>query len=203
MVAFTLKASLAACFLAFLICDAFHLSIDVNHDVKSLEDDSLGNNTYCFWTSYLLACSNFTDLNDLELDKSYNFTSLTLSEISLEPREKIVFFSETDAFKNVKLQPQAQVLLKNFKGFEIFGNPFANSDTTGLQFIIQNSYFDLYEEGQIIDSQRCDEINKDDFYVAFLDDVGELRLNSGMQYSLNMCPAVLKVNHFNSNSTIL
>lgn len=197
MVAFTLKASLAACLLAISICNAFHLSLDVNLDVKRLEDDSLGNNTYCFWTSYLLACSNFTDLNDLELDKSYNFTSLTLSEIRLEPGEKIVFFSETAAFKNVKLQPQATVLLKNFKGFEIFGNPFANANTTGLKFIIQNSYFDLYEEGHIIDSQRCDEINKDDLYVAFLDDVSELHLSSGIRYSLNMCPAVLKVHHLN------
>jgi len=191
---FIKKFSLIICLLAFSICNDFCLGAPLGVNVKSYADDILGNNTYCFWTEYLLSCSNFTDLNDLKLDEAYDFSSLNLSYIELEPKEKIVFFSETKAFQKLKLTPDSTVLLKNFKGFEIFDNPFVSSGANEMTLNIADSNWDLYEMGRLINSTRCYDINKNSLFFSFLDRVQELHLYSEVQYSLNFCPAVFKVN---------
>ncbi len=151
----------------------------------------IGSNGVCSWTINYLNCEDFTHLDELSLDESLNLKAFTFTQLRLAPLNKILFESDTDAFKYVTLSPDCEITLENFGGFRAIGNPFTGASRSKLT--LTDSIFVFYAEGdKPLDEQECDSINRNDIYVTIFDGCQYLKLTSSVVYSQKFCPALLK-----------
>lgn len=170
-----------------ITCKSLELETD-----SMIDQDLMGNNTFCKWTKDYLECSNFTSLDDLNLSEDNNLSSYTFSQLKLSPLNKIIFDTGTLVFRFLKLTANCEIHFENFLGFEIFGNPFFKSGEEIPSLIFSKSNFDFYIEGTKINRTMCDETNRNEIYATLFDNAFSVQLMDDMTYSLDFCPAVLK-----------
>lgn len=141
-----------------------------------------------------MECKNFESFDDLKLTKSLGLNVYTFTKLKLMPNKKIIFQSETYAFRYVQLAEDCEITLENFLGFDFFGNPFDLPGAKRSRLIIYDSYLDFYsQDGDKLDAASCDSINKDDIYVTIFDACSSVKLTESVYYTPDFCPAVLKV----------
>lgn len=152
----------------------------------------IGNTTYCVWSMELLECTDFPNLDELGLTKSLGLELMNFNKLRLVPKIKIVFESSSYAFRYVGLAEDCEIVLENFKGFEMTGNAFLLQNVRKT-LVIKHSSFDLYRNEMKISARECDDLNTNGVFVPIFENINKVLVAEDVSYSSDFCPAAFKV----------
>jgi len=152
----------------------------------------IGSNSFCSWTTNYLNCEDFTHMDELDLQENLNLKAFTFTSLRLAPLNKILFESDTDAFRYIRLSSDCEIILNNFGGFRAIGNPFIQTGANITKLTISDSNFVFYSEGDtIINKKECDSIDRDNIYVTIFDSCQFFSLSGNVEYGQKFCLALL------------
>ena len=144
----------------------------------------------------VLICKGFRSLNEIKIYAT--FVNNSLDYIVLIPRFKIILEHSLDLSK-LFYNNWIQIVLSNFKGFELESSPFLNVSTNkmnqfgslNLIFLqLFNSNFEFYFKLKTIN--KCDNNYFPDISTSPFSGVNILQLNPCTKYPEYICPLVLQ-----------
>ena len=170
----------------------FSLILEAKHLLSFNYCPEYGLKCECLNT-FSLNCENFFLLDELNFPTS---TRLTLANIFIRPRQSIIFnyTSLFNLFNNLSLRPTNTVIsLSNFRGFDIFKNPFTNlrTDQT-IQLFLQfnDTILDFYTNNKLIDEKDCDDPNFNSALSLMFSPFDVIIFYDTVRYPQNLCPKV-------------
>jgi len=141
----------------------------------------------CSFINNEIKCENFNSFSELTFDNVND----EVKSISLKPNIPILLDDSLD-LSGLNLTSDYEIRLENLKGFQMYSNLFGNNGKIKGNFHLKNSVFDFYKNGQKIDFETCDDINRNEIYISLFDVFDLVSLEEGVTYPDEFCPCEFK-----------
>ena len=138
-------------------------------------------------------CNNFNSFADIVFDKNVpNITSITLI-----PNDKLILNADLNLDKLI-VEKNFEFILSNLKGIELALDPFGfQSIKSYAQLYLSNTIFDLYNENELISTQKCIDL-LGEFEISLIVLSNFFSLKENIKYENKLCPVLFQESNLNT-----